>query len=170
MNLIRDRWMFVPVAFLSITVTVAVTTVSVAVVGRPIGAEPEYYAKAAAWDDELAQRAANDRLRWAISPEIEPGPDGRPLLTLRINDKYSGVIDAESVTVEAIPIANADRRASIPMRRVGEGHFDAPLDARVPGQWEFRVRVVKGESVYTDTFRRTLRFATRSAGAGGDGA
>jgi nitrogen fixation protein FixH len=167
MNLIRDRWMFVPVAFLSITVTVAVTTVSLAVVGRPVGAEPEYYAKAAAWDEELAQRAANDRLRWNISPEIEPGADGRPHLTLRIHDKYAGVIDAETVTVEAIPVANADLRETIGLRRVGEGHFDAPLSARVQGQWEFRVRVTKGESVYTDTFRRTLRFAVRSARASG---
>lgn len=164
MNLIRDRWMFVPIGLLTLSVGVGVTTVALAVVGHPIGAEPEYYNKAARWEEHQAQLAANDKLRWNVSPEIARGSDGLPTLSIGIVDKYSGVIDAESVELDAIPVANADLRETIAMRRVAPGRFEAPLKARVPGQWEFRVSVKKGESVYTDTFRRTLHFAAGSSG------
>lgn len=167
MNLIRDRWMFVPIGLLTLSVAVGVTTVSLAVVGTPIGAEPEYYNKASAWDEHRAQRATNDKLRWNVQPEITPNGEGLPTLTVRIRDKYAGTIDAWSVEVEAIPVANADLRETIAMRRLDAGRFEAVLRAKVPGQWEFRVRVQKDELVYTDTFRRTLRFAGPQAEGSG---
>ncbi len=159
MNLVRDRWMFVPIIFLGGSVAVGVTTVCLAVVGRPIGAEPEYYNKAAAWDEHRAQSAANDLIGWKVSSQIAPGEDGLPWLTVGITDKYAYAIDPESVEVEAIPIANADLRESLPMVRAAAGQFRAALHARVPGQWEFRVRARLGTVVYTDTFRQTLHFA-----------
>ena len=101
MNIIRDRWMFVPIILLGGSVAVGVTTVCLAVVGRPIGAEPEYYNKAAAWDEHRAQSAANDLIGWKVSSQIAPGEDGLPMLTVGITDKYAYAIDPQSVEVEA---------------------------------------------------------------------
>ena len=52
MNLVANRWMFVPVLLLGMTVTIAVVTVMSAVVGHPLGAEPNYDTKAADWNTE----------------------------------------------------------------------------------------------------------------------
>ena len=85
MNLIANRWMFVPVLLLGLTVTIATVTVMSAVVGHPLGAEPNYDAKAASWNAEREQRAANERLRWVVTPEIE-SEGVRRSVSLRIED------------------------------------------------------------------------------------
>jgi FixH len=161
-RLFRDRWMFVPIGLLTVTVAISVATVTLAVAGHPLGAEPDYYAKAAQWDAHRAQLAANDALRWNVAPEIVPSSAGTPILTIEIRDKYSGLIDADAAEVEAIPIASADLREQGSMTRTDTGRFQRELNARIPGQWEFRVTVRKGDSIYTDTFRRTLSFARRT--------
>ena len=42
-----DRWMFVPIALLGLTVVTGFATVMSAVVGHPLGTEPAYDRKAA---------------------------------------------------------------------------------------------------------------------------
>lgn len=161
-RLVRNRWMFVPIGLLTVSVAVGLTTVAVAVAGHPIGAEPDYYAKAASWDAHRAQIAANEKLRWTVSGDVGAGSDGNAALRIEVRDKYAGIIDADTVDLEAIPVAQADLREQGPMLRTEPGRFSRDLAARVPGQWEFRVTVRKGASVYTDTFRRTLHFARRA--------
>lgn len=161
-NLVRNRWMFVPIGLLTLSVTVGLTTVALAVAGHPIGAEPDYYAKAAAWDSHRAQVAVNDKLRWNVAPAIVAGADGNPKLQIEIRDKYAGLIDAESAELEAIPIVSADTREIGPMTRTETGRFERQLQARIPGQWEFRLTIRKGDLTYTDTFRRSLTFSRKS--------
>ncbi len=158
MNLIRDRWMFVPIVLLGVSVTIGITTVMLAVAGRPLGAEPDYYAKAVAWDARQLQVATNDRLHWNVSPELGPGVNGGARLSLKVNDKHGNLIDAQVVTVEAIPVRDADQREMLTMRCVAEGRFEGDLQRKLPGQWEFRVTVQHGNDTYTDMFRRTLTF------------
>ncbi|MBL9118474.1 MAG: FixH family protein [Phycisphaerae bacterium] len=162
-SLVRNRWMFVPIGLLALSVTVGLTTVALAVAGHPIGAEPDYYAKAAAWDSHRAQVAVNDKLRWNVAPAIVAGADGNPKLQIEIRDKYAGLIDAESADLEAIPIVSADIREIGPMTRTETGRFERRLQARVAGQWEFRLTIRKGDVTYTDTFRRSLAFTSRKA-------
>lgn len=162
-NLVRNRWMFVPIGLLTLSVTVGLTTVALAVAGHPIGAEPDYYAKAAAWNSHRAQVAVNDSLRWNVAPAIVAGADGSPTLRIEIRDKYAGLIDADSADLEAIPIVSADIHEIGPMTRTETGRFERRLQARVPGQWEFRLTIRKGDLTYTDTFRRSLTFTSRKA-------
>ncbi|MFO0826823.1 MAG: FixH family protein [Phycisphaerales bacterium] len=161
MNLIRDRWMFVPIVLLGVSVSVAAVTVTMAVAGRPLGVEPDYYERALHWDLDREQIAANDRLGWLISPEFSPGSDGFVRLTLTVKDKHGVLIPADSMSVEAIPIKNADLRTGVDLAKSGEGRFENDVPLRISGQWEFRVVVKRGDDTYTDRFRRTLEFARR---------
>lgn len=163
-KLVHNRWMFVPIGLLTVSVTVAVMTVTLAVAGHPLGVEPDYYAKGAAWDAHRLQQAINDKLRWNVAPTIVAGTQGSPLLQIEVRDKYGGIIEADAAEVEAIPVAMADARETLSMGRVAPGRFERELSARVPGQWEFRLTVKKGETVYTDTFRRTLHFSKSGKG------
>ncbi len=155
MSLIANRWMFVPIGLLSLTVTIATLTVLSAVVGHPLGMEPSYDAKAASWESERAQRATNEALRWVVTPDItSDGPTHS--LALRIEDKHAARINASSVRVECIPVRAAEMRQTIELLRGELGEFSCSFDSPVGGQWEFRVTVEQGALRYTDAFRRFL--------------
>lgn len=161
-SLAANRWMFVPVALLGLTVTVATVTVTSAVVGHPLGAEPRYDSKAADFGAELEQRAENERLRWVVTPEIGSHGSQR-VLAVRIEDKHAARIDADRVRVECIPVVNAEARLAIDLRRSGPGEFEATFDSAIGGQWEFRIAVEQGGHCYTDAFRRFLAPVAKGA-------
>ncbi len=165
MNLIANRWMFVPVLLLGMTVAIATVTVMSAVVGHPLGAEPNYDAKAADWNAEREQRAANERLRWVVTPEIASDGVHRSM-TLRIEDKHAARIDATRVAVECIPVRAAEARKTIELSRRDAGDFAGSFDSPIGGQWEFRVTVEQGGVRYTDDFRRFLAGARSGASNG----
>ncbi len=158
-----NRWMFVPVLLLGMTVTIGTVTVLSAVVGHPLGMEPNYDTKAASWNAEREQRALNERLRWVVTPEISS--DGaRRTIALRIEDKHAARIEAGSVQVECIPIRAAELRQRVALSRQGSGEFAGSFESPVGGQWEFRVTVEQGGLRYTDAFRRFLT-GVRGGGA-----
>jgi hypothetical protein len=159
-----DRWMFVPIALLGLTVVTGFATVMSAVVGHPLGTEPAYDRKAASWEAEREQRAMNERLRWVVTPDIASAGAKR-VLTLTVEDKHAARIDAERVRVECIPIRNAEARLEIALHRDAEGSFSGGFDSPIGGQWEFRVAVEDGELRYTDAFRRFLTPAAMKRGA-----
>ena len=158
-----NRWMFVPVLLLGMTVTIGTVTVLSAVVGHPLGMEPNYDTKAASWNAEREQRALNERLRWVVTPEFSS--DGaRRTIALRIEDKHAARIEAGSVQVECIPIRAAELRQRVALSRQGSGEFAGSFESPVGGQWEFRVTVEQGGLRYTDAFRRFLT-GVRGGGA-----
>ncbi|MEY5033441.1 MAG: hypothetical protein RL354_2472 [Planctomycetota bacterium] len=160
---LAQRWMFVPVLLLGLTVTVGTVTVLSAVVGHPLGMEPDYDRKAASWEAERAQRAMNERLRWVVTPEV--ASDGaRRTLSVRVEDKHAARIDAATVVVECIPIKAAEARTRIELSRLERGEFAGSFESRIGGQWEFRVTVEQGGVRYTDVFRRFLTGAAQEAG------
>ena len=163
MSLVANRWMFVPVLLLGMTVTIGTVTVMSAVVGHPLGMEPNYDTKAASWNAEREQRAVNERLRWVVTPEISS--DGaRRTIALRIEDKHAARVEAGSVQVECIPIRAAELRQRVALSRQGSGEFAGSFESPVGGQWEFRVTVEQGGLRYTDAFRRFLT-GVRGGGA-----
>jgi nitrogen fixation protein FixH len=154
-GLLANRWMFVPVLLLGMTVTVGTVTVLSAVVGHPLGMEPDYDRKAASWEMEREQRAMNERLRWVVTPEV--GSEGaHRTVSIRVEDKHAARIDAQSVVVECIPVKAAESRRTVELVRRDAGEFAGSFDSPIGGQWEFRVTVVQGGVRYTDGFRRFL--------------
>lgn len=166
--LVANRWVLVPVLLLSLTVGIAVATVLSAVVGHPLGMEPSYDRKAAAWDEERAQRATNDRLRWVVTGEVESQGAERTLRVV-VEDKHAARIDADTVVVECIPIRAAESRQALELSRAAEGDFQGTFRSALGGQWEFRVEVRRGGERYTDSFRRPLAHARGVAGEGARG-
>ena len=166
--LVANRWVLVPVLLLSLTVGIAVATVLSAVVGHPLGMEPSYDRKAAAWDEERAQRATNDRLRWVVTGEVESQGAERTLRVV-VEDKHAARIDADSVVVECIPIRAAESRQELQLSRAAEGDFQGTFRSALGGQWEFRVEVRRGGERYTDSFSRPLAHARGVAGEGARG-
>jgi len=165
MKLIENRWMFAPIALLGLTVTIATATVLSAVIGHPLGMEPNYDRKAAAWDEEREQRAQNERLRWVVTPDIR-SEGTRRTVHLRIEDKHAARIDASRVEVECIPVRAAEARTVLRLERLETGDFAGCFDSSIGGQWEFRVVAEKDGVRYTDAFRRFLEASRKEAGHG----
>lgn len=163
MKLIENRWVLVPVLLLGTSVVIATATVLSAVVGHPLGMEPSYDVKAAAWDAEREQRAQNDRLRWVVTPDLESDGVHRSL-RLRVEDKHAARVPAERVAVECIPVLRGESRREVVLAAMpGEtGVFEGAFDCGIGGQWEFRVTVDAATGRYTDTFRRQLPHAKPS--------
>lgn len=159
-GIVANRWILVPIALLSMTVVITTATVLSAVVGHPLGAEPAYDVKAAAWDAERGQRQVNERLRWVVTPELASDGSARTI-ALRIEDKHGVRIDAERVLVECIPVRAAELRKLVELDRSAVGEFTGRFDSPIGGQWEFRIEVLDDGIRYTDACRRFLTEATR---------
>ncbi len=164
MKLIENRWMFAPILLLGGSVVITVTTVLSAVVGHPLGMEPAYDIKAAAWDEEREQRAQNDRLRWVVTPTVASEGLHRSIL-IRVEDKHAARVPASRVSVECIPILLGESRRTLELAASeGEvGVFRGAFDCSIGGQWEFRVVVDTPSGRYTDVFRRQLPHARADA-------
>ncbi len=157
---LANRWVLAPFALMGLSVTMASITVVTAINARGMTAEPGYDVKAADWNAHRAQIATNERLRWSVTPSLDADPSDRSSARLRLDlrDKHGWPLDAATVQVEAFPVARADRRATFTLAPIGDGGYHAPLPFRHPGRWEFRVRVERGDEVYTDVFERTLQW------------
>ena len=147
-----NRWVLAPFALMGLSVSMATITVVTALNARGMTAEPGYDVKAAAWDDHRAQLVTNEKLRWSVTPSLD------------LRDKHGWPLDDATVEVEEFPVARGDLRATFTMSPLGDGGYRAALPFRHPGRWEFRVRVERGDDVYTDVFERTLAWHRRESG------
>jgi nitrogen fixation protein FixH len=124
--------------------------ISVAVFGRDPqnAAEPDYYDKALAWDQTVAQKQRNAELGW----KVEWSAEARP--TLRLLDKDGRPVADAQADVTYFHQANSRDRRQATLLPSAEGYF-LPQPLGRPGSWEVRLTVRKGELVFTDV--STLR-------------
>lgn len=165
-SLFARRWMFVPIVLLFGNVAFAVVAVRLALSGHGTAAEPDYYRRALAWDEAHAARTAGERLRWTVSPSLSRDENGELVLGLAIADKYGIPIDGARVSLEATPIRAADFVVARSCHETGPGVYGTSLPVRAGGQWEFRVRVERGEDRLEERFRRMITMDPSVAATG----
>ncbi len=78
----------------------------------------------------------------------------------RIADRDGRPLTGATVTVEAFASARANRMATVTLTpETTPGAYAATLDGARPGLWELRLRVVRGEQVFTRTLDQDLAAA-----------
>lgn len=128
--------------------------------------EPDYYAKALHWDDELAQRARNAALGWRVAPALETA-GAEPVLAVTIVDSIGAPLDGAAVEVRAFPLARSAQVTTATLApREAPGTYAAPLAMSRGGEWELRFTVARG----AERFTRVARLSVPMGGAGGVGA
>lgn len=167
-SLLANRWVFVPILLLAANVLFGFTAVRLALRDHGTAAEPDAYRRALAWDEAHAARTAGERLRWTVSPSLRRDQDGSLALELAIADKYGVPIDGAAVSVEAIPVRAADLAVSRDCAERGGGVYHVSLPPRAAGQWEFRVRIDRGDDRLEERFRRLVAPTAASAAARND--
>jgi nitrogen fixation protein FixH len=114
--------------------------------------EPDYYRKAVAWDEEMAQEKRNIALGWSAHAALYPGAQGTVgRLELTLADSLGQPLTG--ATIQALVMHNARAAAvqTVALRDDGAGHYTARVRADRPGLWEIRL------SVERDTQRFTAR-------------
>ena len=119
--------------------------------------EPNYYAKAVAWDETMAQEAKNAALGWGVAVTLDRAPvPGKVELAARITDRAGAPISGASVSVEAFHSSRARRVFTAPLLPAADGRYAVTLPLERPGLWEIRVRIERGPEVFTRTVMQDL--------------
>ena len=119
--------------------------------------EPDYYAKALAWDETMAQQARNEALGWSLGLRVEPtGERGRVTVAAGLTDRAGAPLLGAQLAIEARHNARANRVLTAALEPRGTAYAAAMPLAR-PGLWEFRVRVTRGPDVFTATLMRDVQ-------------
>ena len=115
--------------------------------------EPNYYAKAVAWDSTMAQSARNEHLGWRVVPALAPfSTNGGAVLSVSVFDSTGAPIDDATVKVAALYNGRANVVLESTLR-----HADSAYRGSLPvthrGQWELRFDVTRGSDRFTSTAR-----------------
>jgi nitrogen fixation protein FixH len=152
-----------PVAIVGLLVGGAAANIGFMIVANrdaTFAVEPDYYRKAVDWDRTMAQEARNVELGWQVSTQLEPIDGGRARLMARVADRDGRPMTDAAVVVEAFPSARARDIASFTLAPAGPaGAYVATLAHARTGLWELRVRVTRGEEVFTRTLSQDLAAA-----------
>jgi nitrogen fixation protein FixH len=113
--------------------------------------EPNYYAKALAWDERMAQQARSQELGWSVALRVEPAVERhRMRVAARLVDRAGATVQGARVDVEAFHNARASHILVAALATAGEEYAaELPLDR--PGLWEFRLRATRGSDIFVAT-------------------
>ncbi len=147
-------WPAIIIAILVIDVGVGVTMMRLAIDDPTFAVEPDYYAKAVAWDSTTAQAHRNAALGWQLTPELGAVAAGRPsTLTMQLRDRDGAAVTGAHVSLDAIPVSHADDVIHADLPAAASGRYAAALPMHRSGLWELRVDVTRGSDHFTADLR-----------------
>ena len=118
--------------------------------------EPDYYNKAVNWDARMAQSRADRALGWQSTATLSRGTSGAGILDVSLTDSLGTAVVADSVLVEAMPVAHAQRVTRLTLTSEGAGYRGTLPDAGTAGLWEVRVRALRGRDIFTANVRAEM--------------
>ncbi|HEY9227934.1 MAG TPA: FixH family protein, partial [Gemmatimonadaceae bacterium] len=127
-----------------LTLTVAANVALYYVAGRDpsFAIEPNYYAKALAWDSTLAQARRNQAFGWRVTPALAAfsRESGGARLSITVTDSAGTPIAGAVVRVYALYNARAGTVLESALRSDRDG-YSTHLAVTHSGQWELRFDV-----------------------------
>jgi hypothetical protein len=146
-------WPWVPVALLGAMVTGLGVMASIAVNDSGFALERDYYAKAVAYDQEIAQRARNARLGWSLTATAAAAQETKPSRLEVQLEMGQSTLESARVHVEALRNAAAGRVLEAELRGSAPGRYEVELPLGRGGLWDFRFTVTCDGERFTKTER-----------------
>lgn len=147
-------WPAIVILVLVVDVGVGVTMMRVANDDPTFAVEPDYYAKAVAWDSTVAQAHRNVALGWQLTPQLGPVAAGRSsTLTMQLRDRDGTPITGAHVSLDAIPVSHAGDAIHSDLPAAASGGYAAVLPMTRSGLWELRVDATRGSEHFTADVR-----------------
>jgi nitrogen fixation protein FixH len=119
--------------------------------------EPNYYAKAVAFDSTMAQERRNLDLGWSVETSIDPLVTGQPTrVSVRLTARDTTPLAGAHVAVVARFNARANDTLVTVLQEEAAGVYAATLPIATPGQWEVRVDAARANATTIDTARYSV--------------
>ncbi|MBS0187439.1 MAG: FixH family protein [Planctomycetes bacterium] len=162
------KWPALIIGLILTNATIVGVTVYFATSDRTVTVEPDYYAKALAYDSVIQQRETNRKLGWAASPFFKVGDDGQTLeLHLTLTDAAGkAVTDANVSALVFANLAPRDRQSVKLTPGIAPGEYIARVRPTATGQWRAEFTVSKGSTTFTNQSDLFLLAADSKEGAG----
>ncbi|CAN0452832.1 unnamed protein product, partial [Ectocarpus fasciculatus] len=137
-------WAFIVVALLAGHVTLMATAVTFALRGyASAGVEPDFYAKAIAWDanQDVLQRSAE--LGWTVTltPDIWLDERGHRTVAVTAKDAQGQAIHDARVSLHMHHAVYPSRQAEALLKPSGAGTYAAKLPGLSAGLWRVDLRI-----------------------------
>lgn len=142
----KGRWVvFMIFGILGMSAVANAMLIRFAVADPTFAIEPNYYDEALAWDARVAQREANARLGWKLTPHLQKRADGDAELVLDAVDADGAPLDGLAVSVNASPNLCARQRVRTELVS-GRGS----VGPACPGLWQLAVDARRGDDHFTE--------------------
>lgn len=116
--------------------------------------EPNYYAKAVAFDSTMAQERRNLALGWGVETALDSLVAGQPTrLTIRLKGADAAPLPGAAVSVVARFNARANDTLTTVLPETAPGAYTATLPIHTPGEWEVRIDATRADSVTHEVSR-----------------
>lgn len=125
---------------------------------RSFAVEPDYYAKALAWDRARLAEARSRLLGWCASAAFD-GPD----LVVSLRDRDGDPVRASGITAEVFTSARASQRWRLSLNESAPGEYRAPLPAGAAGAWIVRLSASTGTDRFVASFTLSRHASTEGA-------
>jgi hypothetical protein len=159
------HWIWIVVALLSGN-ALAVAALAVIATGDPSHHVIEdYYQKALAWDEKMAQDRENHQLGWRIGLELAPRPGGDMLVQARLIDRRGRPLSGARLELAAFHKARARWVLRSRLEEDRAGSYRAVLPIRRAGIWAFEFEVTHQGQRFTQTLEQELAAPARHARA-----
>lgn len=113
--------------------------------------EPDYYAKALAWDAHQAQAEENAELGWRVALAVATADrgTGRARVVATLADRDGRLVSGLIVGLTAFHNARASQVVTATLAETAEHAYAADIPVTRPGLWEFRVTAARGRERFT---------------------
>jgi nitrogen fixation protein FixH len=136
------RWGSFVVGMLSLQVVLGVVAVMLATGDQSVAVIPDYYDKALAWDEQMAEREASKALGWQVEfVETDYGQLGSGL-QINLKDAADAPIEIESGTVQLYRHARAAEVMVAPVVQADDGVIELASCFSHHGLWQVELNVI----------------------------
>ncbi len=141
------RWPLGVIGILLVSFIVCGITIYYAVTDSSYAVEPEYYEQAVRWDESVKEREASAALGWdaAVSITLE---DGEADLRVELLDAQGQPVEGATVVCSAFQYARRGEAFDGSLNELDSGAYRVSFLGAAPGQWQVRVRAMRGDDVF----------------------
>jgi nitrogen fixation protein FixH len=146
------HWPLIIVALLAVPVVAGGYLAWMATHDPTFAIESDYYRKAVAWDQTMAQEQANAQLGWQTA--VTATPQGQQVdVAVQLHDKAGLSVADAKLHVDGFFLARSKTTESADARIGADGRYHVLLNLPHGGLHELRVRAERGQQIFTATHR-----------------
>jgi len=123
--------------------------------------EPNYYAKALAWNAYMAQVRKNHRLGWSQEVSLLRTDSKGAIVHSRLRDRSGAPLSGASIQLQAFHKARAGQVWRLVLKEQAPGSYQAPIPAARSGIWELRFVIDRDGQHFTQRLDRELSASSR---------